>query len=69
LGKTICKTFFEVVELEPVIPPLQADHHGEGEHHLRRVDLVDVDDVDRQGDGDGLESILRKSFGQNLPKM
>ena len=40
------QTFFQVVELEPVIGPLEADHHGEREHHLSRVDLVDVDDVD-----------------------
>ena len=29
-----------------MVGPLEADHHGEREHHLSRVDLVDVDDVD-----------------------
>ena len=53
------QTFFEVVKLESVIGPLQADHHGECEHHLGRVDLVNVDDVDGKRDGDGQLGICR----------
>lgn len=40
------QTLFEVVELQPMVCPLQADHHGEGKHHLSRVDLVDGHDGD-----------------------
>ncbi len=47
-----CQTFFEIVKLEPVVGPFVADHHGEGKHHLGRVDLVDRHDVQRKGDGD-----------------
>ena len=34
------------IEHQPWILPLEADLHGEGEHHVDRVDPVDVEYVD-----------------------
>ena len=53
----------QVLVPEPVVPPLEVCLHGDREHHVDGVDLVDVEDVESEDHVHGLAAVLAVRVG------